>query len=136
MTSGKEITYPNDLKYAKTHEWVRIEGDTAIIGISDYAQDALGDIVYVELPEAGMELQAGTAFGVVESVKAASDVFMPIGGSISETNATLTSAPETVNTDPCGAGWMIKVFPYNAADLTKLMDAETYRSKIEAGEIH
>jgi len=136
MSSGKEISYPNDLKYAATHEWVKIDGDTAIVGISDYAQDALGDIVFVELPEPGMELKAGTAFGVVESVKAASDVFMPIGGSISSTNGNLTNSPETVNTDAFGAGWMIKIFPYNADDLSKLMDAATYKGKLESGELH
>jgi len=136
MSSGKEISYPDDLKYAATHEWVKIDGDTAIVGITDYAQDALGDIVFVELPEPGMELKAGAMFGVVESVKAASDVYMPIGGAISATNGALADAPETVNTDPFGIGWMIKVFPFNADDAAKLMDAATYRSKIEAGEIH
>jgi glycine cleavage system H protein len=136
MSSGKAISYPEDLKYAASHEWVKIDGDTAIVGITDYAQDALGDIVFVELPEPGMELSAGAAFGVVESVKAASDVYMPIGGAISSTNTALTENPETVNTDAFGAGWMIKVFPYNADDLAKLMDAATYKSKIESGEIH
>lgn len=136
MSSGKEISYPNDLKYAATHEWVKIDGDTAIVGITDYAQDALGDIVFVELPVVGMELNAGAMFGVVESVKAASDVYMPIGGAISATNDALTNAPETVNSDAFGAGWMIKVFPYNADDYAKLMDAATYKSKIESGEIH
>jgi glycine cleavage system H protein len=136
MSSGKEISYPNDVKYAATHEWVKVEGDTAIIGITDYAQDALGDIVFVELPEPGVEKKAGDAFGVVESVKAASDVFMPIGGSISATNDALKDAPETVNGDAFGAGWLIKVFPFHAADLEKLMDAATYKSKIESGEIH
>ncbi len=136
MSSGKEITYPSDLKYAATHEWVKVEGDTAIVGITDYAQDALGDIVFVELPEVGMEKKAGDAYGVVESVKAASDVFMPIGGAISATNDALKDAPETVNGDAFGAGWMIKIFPFNAADLDKLMDAATYKSKIESGEIH
>lgn len=136
MSSGKEISYPNDLKYAATHEWVKLDGDTAIVGITDYAQDALGDIVFVELPTVGMELNAGAMFGVVESVKAASDVYMPIGGAISSTNDALTNSPETVNSDAFGAGWMIKVFPYNADDYAKLMDAATYKSKIEAGEIH
>ncbi|MBI4672954.1 MAG: glycine cleavage system protein GcvH [Chloroflexi bacterium] len=136
MSSGKEITYPNDVKYASTHEWVKLDSDTAIVGITDYAQDALGDIVFVELPEPGMEKKAGEAFGVVESVKAASDVFMPVGGSISATNDALRDAPETVNGDAFGAGWMLKLFPYNAADLEKLMDAATYKSKIDSGEIH
>mgnify|MGYP000427405441 CR=1 FL=1 len=136
MSSGKEISYPSDLKYAATHEWVKVDGDTAIVGITDYAQDALGDIVFVELPVVGMEKNAGDSFGVVESVKAASDVYMPIGGAISATNDALTNSPETVNADAFGAGWMLKVFPYNAADLDKLMDAATYKSKIESGEIH
>lgn len=136
MSSGKEISYPNDVKYAATHEWVKIDGDTAIVGISDYAQDALGDIVFVELPEPGVEKNAGEPFGVVESVKAASDVFMPVGGAISAKNDALQDNPETVNADAFGAGWMLKVFPYNAADLEKLMDAATYKSKIESGEIH
>ncbi|MCC7162508.1 MAG: glycine cleavage system protein GcvH [Anaerolineae bacterium] len=136
MSSGKEISYPTDLKYAATHEWVRVEGDTATVGISDYAQDALGDIVFVELPVVGMELRAKSGFGVVESVKAASDVFMPVGGSISATNDELANAPETVNADAFGAGWMIKISPFNADDLAKLMDAATYKSKIESGEIH
>jgi glycine cleavage system H protein len=136
MSSGKEISYPDNLKYAATHEWVKIDGDTAIVGITDYAQDALGDIVFVELPEPGMELNVGASFGVVESVKAASDVYMPIGGAISDTNTALTSSPETVNTDAFGAGWMIKIFPYNQDDYAKLMDAATYKSKLESGEIH
>ncbi len=136
MSSGKEITYPNDLKYAATHEWVKLDGDTAIVGITDYAQDALGDIVFVELPTVGMEKNAGDMYGVVESVKAASDVYMPVGGAISATNDALKDAPETVNNDAFGAGWMIKIFPYNADDYAKLMDAATYKSKIESGEIH
>lgn len=136
MSSGKEITYPENVKYAATHEWVRVEGDTAVVGITDYAQDALGDIVFVELPEAGEEKKAGDAFGVVESVKAASDVFMSVGGAISATNDALKDTPETVNSDAFGAGWMLKVFPYNAADVEKLMDAATYKSKIDSGEIH
>jgi glycine cleavage system H protein len=136
MSSGKEISYPNDVKYAATHEWVKIDGDAALVGITDYAQDALGDIVFVELPEPGMQKNAGDAFGVVESVKAASDVFMPIGGTIAATNDALKDQPEAVNEDAFGAGWMIKLMPYNAADLEKLMDAATYKSKIESGEIH
>lgn len=136
MSSGKTISYPDNIKYASTHEWVRIDGDTAVVGITDYAQDALGDIVFVELPEPGMELKAGVMFGVVESVKAASDVFMPIGGAVSSINKALNDSPETVNTDPFGEGWMIKVFPYHHDDLANLMDAATYKSKIEAGEIH
>jgi glycine cleavage system H protein len=136
MSSGKELLFPSDLKYAPTHEWVKVDGDTAIVGITDYAQDALGDIVFVELPTVGTELDAGAGFGVVESVKAASDVYMPIGGAISDTNQALQNAPETVNADAFGGGWLIKVFPFKQDDLAKLMDAATYKSKLEAGEIH
>ncbi len=136
MSSDKPIRYPDNVRYSATHEWVRVDGDTAVVGITDYAQDALGDIVFVELPEPGMELKAGEAFGVVESVKAASDVFMPTGGAISATNDILKDKPELVNSDAFGEGWMIKIFPYNQDDLANLMDAATYQSKIESGEIH
>ncbi len=136
MSSGKSIQYPDDVKYSATHEWVRIDGDTAIVGITDYAQDALGDIVFVELPAVGMELKAGDSFGVVESVKAASDVYMPVGGAINSIHHKLTDEPELVNSDPFGEGWMLKIFPYHKDDLSKLMDAATYKSKIESGEIH
>jgi glycine cleavage system H protein len=136
MSSGKEIAYPDNLKYSASHEWVKVDGDTATIGITDYAQDALGDIVYVDLPVGGMTLKAGDTFGVVESVKAASDVFLPIGGSVSSTNGDLADSPYLVNNDPFGAGWLIQLFPFNPDDLGKLMDAATYKSKIDAGEIH
>lgn len=136
MSSDRVINYPDNLKYAASHEWVRVDGDTATIGITDYAQDALGDIVFVELPTPGMELKLGDAFGVVESVKAASDVYMPIGGAISAANDQLRDNPETVNSDPFGAGWLIQVFPFDHANLANLMDAATYKSKIESGEIH
>lgn len=136
MSSDRVINYPDNLKYATSHEWVRVDGDTATIGITDYAQDSLGDIVFVELPTPGMELKVGDAFGVVESVKAASDVFMPIGGAISAVNDQLRDNPETVNSDPFGAGWLIQVFPFDQANLANLMDAATYKSKIESGEIH
>ena len=130
------MTYPANLKYTKDHEWIDLAGDKGKVGITDYAQDALGDIVFVELPSVGQDMKRETMFGVVESVKAASDVFMPIGGEISSTNDALTDSPETVNNDPFGAGWMIKIFPFNADDVARLMDAATYKSKIESGEIH
>ena len=136
MSSGKELNYPNDHKYSQTHEWVKIDGDSAVVGISDYAQDALGDIVFVELPVVGMKLNAGDTFGVVESVKAASDVFTPISGEVESVNDKLTEAPETVNRDALGNGWMIKLRPSNPSDVDNLMDAATYKSKIESGEIH
>lgn len=136
MSSGNTITFPNDVKYAATHEWVKVDGDTATVGITDYAQDALGDVVFVELPVIGNEFQAGNAFGVVESVKAASDVFMPIGGAIVAINDVLTDSPELVNQDPFGKAWLIKLSPFDTDDLAKLMDAATYKSKIESGEIH
>lgn len=136
MSSGKTIHYPDNVKYSETHEWVRIVGNAAVVGITDYAQDQLGDVVFVELPAVGKNLKKGDSFGVVESVKAASDVYMPVGGTISAVNEALTDSPELVNQDPFGAGWMIKVFPYNAADLDQLLDAATYKSKLESGEIH
>ena len=134
--SDKKINYAADRKYSESHEWVKMEGDLAVIGISDYAQDQLGDVVFVELPDVGTTLEAGKTFGVVESVKAASDVFAPISGKVEAINDQLTSAPETVNKDPLGSGWFIKVRPSNPADVNKLLDATAYQKKIEAGEIH
>jgi len=134
--SDKPINYAADRQYAESHEWVKLEGDLAVIGISDYAQDQLGDVVFVELPAVGATLTAGKTLGVVESVKAASDVFTPISGVVAAVNDVLKDAPETVNKDPLGAGWFVKVRPSNPAELDKLLDAATYRKKIEAGEIH
>ncbi|CAG0941714.1 glycine cleavage system H protein [Anaerolineae bacterium] len=134
--SDKKINYASDRKYAESHEWVKMEGDLAVIGISDYAQDQLGDVVFVELPAVGTTIEAGKAFGVVESVKAASDVFAPISGKVEAINEKLTTAPETVNKDSLGEGWFIKVRPSNSAEMNKLLDAATYQKKIEAGEIH
>ncbi len=134
--SDKKINYATDRKYSLSHEWVKMEGDLAVIGISDYAQDQLGDVVFVELPAVGASVEAGKMFGVVESVKAASDVFAPISGKVEATNEQLASAPETVNKDAFGAGWFIKVRPSNAAEMNKLLDAAAYQKKIETGEIH
>jgi glycine cleavage system H protein len=136
MSTGKEISYPSDRKYAATHEWVKMEGDLAIVGISDYAQDALGDIVFVELPVVGMQLNKGDSFGVVESVKAASDVFAPISGEVEGVNEKLTDSPDLVNHDPLNEGWMIKLRPLKPDEYGDLMEAEKYRQKIEAGELH
>lgn len=117
---------PADLRYSEEHEWVRMEGDVATIGITAYAQDSLGDIVFVELPAAGRLLAVGDGFGVVESVKAVSDVYSPVSGEITEVNAALETAPEQVNNAPYTDGWMIKVRVSDPATLDKLMDAEAY----------
>jgi len=118
---------PADLRYAKSHEWLKPEGDgTVTIGITDYAQNSLGDITYVQLPKIGATLKAGETFGVVESVKAASDLYAPVGGTVVATNAALDSAPETVNRAPYTEGWMLKVKPADAAAAGALLDAGAY----------
>ena len=117
---------PDDLRYSETHEWVRVEGDRATIGITDFAQDQLGDIVYLELPEVGRKLQREDVFGVVESVKAVSDLYSPLAGEILEANEPLLDQPESINQDPYGAGWMLVVRLQNPADLDALMTAEQY----------
>lgn len=118
---------PEGLRYAKTHEWLRLESDgTATVGITDYAQSSLGDITYVQLPKVGAELKKGATFGVVESVKAASDVYVPAGGTVVAVNKALDAAPETVNTDPYGAGWIMKIKLADAGEAGALMDAATY----------
>lgn len=120
------MNHPNDLKYAASHEWARIEGDLVVTGITDHAQDALGDLVYVEVPELDRQLDAGEQAGVVESVKTASDIYAPIAGVVVEVNPVLEDEPELVNNDPYGAGWMYKIKPDNIADLEKLLSAEEY----------
>lgn len=117
-------------KYHEEHEWVRVEGDEAIVGISDYAQDALSDVVYVELPEVGDTLDQGEVFATVESVKAASDVFMPVGGEILEINEELEDSPELVNSDPYGAAWFVRITIADVSELDDLMDAKAYESFI------
>jgi glycine cleavage system H protein len=123
-------------RYLKTHEWARRDGDEIVCGISDHAQESLSDLVYVELPLVGATLRAGEAFGVVESVKAASDVYMPVGGTISAVNNALEGGPEAINKDPYGAGWLIRVKPDNAADLDALMDAAAYEQQLASEEGH
>jgi glycine cleavage system H protein len=108
---------PEDLQYTKSHEWVRIEGDTATIGITDHAQEELGDVVFVELPDEGAIFDAGESFGTVESVKAVSDLYTPVGGEIVEVNAALEDAPENINEDPYGEGWIVKLRTSDEADL-------------------
>jgi glycine cleavage system H protein len=117
---------PPDLRYTKEHEWIRVEGDEATVGITDFAAEQLGDIVFVELPEPGAALDQFATFGVVESVKAVSDLFAPIGGEIVERNETLADRPELVNQDPYGAGWMVRVRMADAEQLAELLDATAY----------
>jgi len=124
---------PGDLRYTKDHEWIRVEGDEALVGITQYAADQLGDIVFVELPDVGRSLDAHGTFGVVESVKAVSDLYAPIGGEIVATNDALTAKPELVNDDPYGAGWMLRVRLSDAAEADGLLDADAYEQLIAAG---
>lgn len=125
---------PEDLKYAKTHEWARVEGDIVTVGITDHAQDALGDVVYVELPEVGDQLHAADEAGVVESVKAASDVYAPVSGEVIEINEDLEDAPETINGDPYGDGWFYKLKLKDAAELDDLLDGAGYQESLEGEE--
>lgn len=123
---------PNELKYAASHEWARIEEDgTITVGITDHAQDALGDVVFVELPEVGVVLVAGQEAGVVESVKAASDVYAPISGEVIEINPALEDAPETINADPYGEGWFYKIKPSDADEIEGLLTADQYQDECE-----
>ncbi len=121
---------PEDLKYTKDHEWARIEGDVVTVGITDFAQSELGDIVYVELPEAGDEAAAGESFGTIEAVKAVSDMFAPLSGEIVEVNESLTDEPETINKDPYGDGWIIKIKVSDKAELDDLLDKAAYEALI------
>jgi glycine cleavage system H protein len=122
------MKYDTSVQYQKSHEWAKKEGDLLVVGISDYAQDSLGDVVFVELPEVGAEFSQGDAFGVVESVKAASDVFVPVGGEIAEVNSELEDNPEIINEDPFGKGWIIKIKAADESELESLMDAAAYES--------
>jgi len=117
---------PDDRKYTEEHEWVQLTGDVATVGITRYAQDQLGDIVYVELPKVGARVEQSQAFGVVESVKTASDLYAPLSGEVIEVNREVVDHPELVNQDPYGAGWMIKVRPSNPGELDRLLDAAAY----------
>jgi glycine cleavage system H protein len=124
------MNFPSELKYTKDHEWVRVEGDTATIGITDFAQSELGDIVFVEIETQGEQLDTHAVFGTVEAVKTVSDLFMPVSGTILEVNAGLEANPASVNDDPYGAGWMIKVQLTPGADLSDLLDAEAYTALV------
>lgn len=124
------MNVPENLKYSQDHEWIRVEGDFAFIGVTDYAQSNLGDIVFVEVETVGEELDKGEAFGNVEAVKAVEELYMPIGGEVVEFNESLEDAPELVNTDPYGEGWMIKVKLADAGDLDSLLDDSAYKELI------
>lgn len=124
------MDFPQNLKYTKDHEWVSVDGDTATIGITDFAQHELGDIVYVEIDAKDKPLEAEAVFGTVEAVKTVSDLFLPVSGTITEVNPILESEPEKVNTDPYGDGWMVKMKLDNAADIDQLMDAEAYQNLV------
>jgi glycine cleavage system H protein len=124
---------PTDLRYTKDHEWVRVDGDEAVVGITDYATNQLGDIVFVELPDAGRTLAQFATFGVVESVKAVSDLFAPVSGEVTSGNDALAAAPELVNSDPYGEGWMIRVKLGNPTEVDELLDAAAYDALIAEG---
>lgn len=125
------MNFPENLRYTKDHEWISLEGNVATIGITDFAQRELGDIVYVDINTVGKSLQAEEVFGTVEAVKTVSDLFLPVAGTITEVNAALNDQPEAVNTDPYGAGWMVKVTVNNPADVAALMDATAYAASVE-----
>ena len=123
---------PADLKYTQDHEWIRVQGDTAIVGVTDFAQGELGDVVFVEIETEGEELDKGETFGTVEAVKTVSDLFMPVGGKVLEVNEALADEPELVNKDPYGNGWMIKIKITDESELDDLLSAEDYQKMIEA----
>ncbi len=124
------MLFPENLRYTKNHEWIKLEGDVATIGITDFAQQELGDIVYVEIETKGKPLAAEAVFGTVEAVKTVSDLFLPISGTINEVNPSLEANPELVNTDPYGEGWMIKMTVDNPADVEKLMNTTAYQKLV------
>jgi glycine cleavage system H protein len=131
MKEISELNFPDDVRYAESHEWGRPEGDTVKVGITDYAQDQLGDIVFVEMPEAGETFDKGAEFGTVESVKAVSELYMPVGGEIVAVNNTLEDEPEKVNNTPYTDGWMIEIKPDDPAELDSLMDRDAYIKSLE-----
>lgn len=124
------MNFPTNVKYTKEHEWIRLEGDVAYVGITDYAQEQLGDIVFVDIPTEGETLAADEVFGTIEVVKTISDLFLPVTGEILEQNEALADQPELVNQDPCGEGWLIKIKPTADADFDSLLDAEAYKALI------
>jgi glycine cleavage system H protein len=127
------VSVPTELRYTRDHEWVRVDGEEATVGITQYAADQLGDIVFVELPETGRDLEMAKPFGVVESVKAVSDLYAPVSGAVTSTNDALSGKPELVNSDPYGEGWMIKVSVSDVTQLDDLLDGEAYDDLVAAG---
>ncbi len=128
------MDFPEDLRYTREHEWARKKGDNFVVGITDFAQEQLGDVVYVELPDVGDPVKKGESFGVVESTKAVSELFAPVTGKVVEVNDPLSDAPETVNDDPYEEGWMIVIEPSDPKELESLMDAKAYRAFVEEHE--
>jgi glycine cleavage system H protein len=128
------MDFPEDLRYTREHEWARSKGKNIVVGITDFAQDSLGDVVYVELPDVGDPVKKGESFGVVESTKAVSELFSPVTGKVVEVNDPLSDAPETINEDPYEEGWMIVIEPADAKEIDALMDAKTYRAFVEEQE--
>ncbi len=126
------MNFPENLKYTNEHEWIRIDGDAAYVGITDYAQEQLGDIVFVDVPTVGETLEAGEVFGTIEVVKTISDLFLPVGGEVLEQNAALEENPDLVNKDPYGEGWIIKLQPSDLSQLDALLDAEAYKKIVNA----
>ena len=126
--------YPNDYRYTKEHEWIKVSGDTGTVGITDYAQHELGDVVFVELPAVGAKVTKGQLFGTIESVKAVSEIYAPVSGEVVEANQALSSAPEIVNSDPHSAAWLIKIKLDNPADVSALMDVAAYQAFIAEKE--
>ncbi len=124
------MNFPTNLRYTKDHEWILLEGNIATVGITDYAQKELGDIVYVEVETIGKSLESGAVFGTVEAVKTVSDLYLPVSGTINELNPGLAGSPESVNNDPYGAGWMIKMTVKNPADVEQLLDAAAYQALV------
>jgi glycine cleavage system H protein len=127
------MNFPEDLKYTSEHEWIRIDGDVATVGITDYAQDQLGDIVFVELPEEGETVEKGDTFGVVESTKSVSDLYVPLSGKVIESNDPLLDSPDIINEDPYGEGWMIRIKLENSSEVKELLDAKSYQKMVEEG---
>jgi glycine cleavage system H protein len=125
------MAYPKEYRYTKEHEWIDLKGDVATVGITDYAQHELGDVVFVELPKVGYKTATGKSFGTVESVKAVSEIYSPAAGEVIEANTALQNTPEKINTDPYGAAWLIKIRIANPAEITGLMDAAAYEAYIE-----
>ncbi len=124
------MNFPSNVKYTSEHEWIRLEGEIAYVGITDYAQDQLGDIVFVDIPTEGETLEKGETFGTIEVVKTVSDLFLPIGGEVLEINPALEENPELVNKDPYGEGWLIKIKPTDVSEMDDLLDAEAYKQTI------